>query len=134
MMDIIGSFIGTVLGPMVANPAMKVMAMGFAVKWATDQLQALAAKLDAQGLGPKEKVSAQLLVVVCTSLVSLGNMALTGQLHTINVAAVVNFVTVALPTYLAALGIHFGAKAALKAASGKETVKEAVKALRTKKE
>jgi hypothetical protein len=94
------------------NPQVRPVLMGFGVKAATDQLKKLFKKVDENGVLQGYKVPLQLVVIVSSGVASLAELALTGQLSTYNVDALVNFITVALPVYLNAMGIHFGAKIA----------------------
>lgn len=105
------------------EPAIKAAVLGLVVKFSADQLKKLFKKVDEEGLPAGYKTPVQLLVVMCSGVVTLGNLAMSGQLHTFDVGVITNFFTVALPVYLSSMGIHVGAKSLLKSTTGKETIK-----------
>lgn len=126
-MDIFGSLLGGVVNPFIANPAVQSMALGLLVKWSTDRLKGFLKKVDENGVPDGYKVPLQLVVMVCTAVATMADLALKGQLQTFPIDTAVSFVTVALPTYLNAMGIHFGAKVALKELEKKREDKENAK-------
>lgn len=133
-MDIVGTFMSAVITPFMGNSTMQTIALGLLVKWGTDRLKTVLKEVDENGVAKGYSVQIQLVVMLCTALATLGDLALKGQLHTANIDALVNFITVALPTYLSAIGIHFAAKDALVHFTGEETIKGAVEAAKDSKD
>lgn len=93
------------LHQLMTNPAIQAMVMGAVVKYATDFLKAEFVTLDAAGV-KVYTVPVQAIVAACSFLAGLGNMYLTSQLHTFDPSVIVNFITVTLPIYLSAMGVH----------------------------
>ena len=105
-MDIVNSLLMTVVNPILGNPALQAAALGLAVKWVTDQVKKLLVQVDANGVPDGYKVPVQLLVTIFSFLAAVGTLALQGKLATLDLVAVGNFLTVALPTAISAMGIQ----------------------------
>jgi hypothetical protein len=101
-MDILGSLVG----PILANPGVQAVLVGFITKYLVDRVKPMLAKVDQEGLPEGYKVPIRLAVAAATALVSAGDLALKGQLGLFDIAGAVNFVTIALPGMLTAMGVH----------------------------
>lgn len=103
-----------VLGTFINNPALQSLVLGLLVKWATDRLKVFFKSVDQNGVPEGYKVPLQIIVIVCTAIATMADLALKGQLQTYPVELIGNFIITALSTYSSALGIHFGSKIAIK--------------------
>lgn len=107
-MDFLSSLVTNVLTPFMQNPlvqnAVVGVGSGVLVKFAVDQLKQFFKKVDEQGVPEGYKMPVQLLVMVCSALAALGDLALKQQLSTYDPNILVNFVTVALPAFIGAWG------------------------------
>lgn len=100
-MDLVGIF----FKELASNPAIQAAVLGLVVKTAVDRLKVLFVALDADGT-KTYKIQVQVLVAVCSLLATLGDLYLKSQLHTYDPNVLMSFITIALPAYLNALGIH----------------------------
>lgn len=99
------------LQQLMGDPKIQAVTLGLAVKCAVDFLKGQFTALDADNV-KQYALPVQALVAICTTLATLGSLYLSGGLHTIALdpTTIVNFITVALPVYLSAMGIHLFAK------------------------
>lgn len=100
-MDAVSSAIVQIL----SDPKVQAVIMGFVVKIAVDWLKKEFVVLDEQGT-KQYKVPVQILVAVCSMAATLGQLYLTGGLHTFDPQQLVTLITVTLPVYLSAMGVH----------------------------
>lgn len=111
-----------ILSILMANPAMQAAILGTGVKLVVDQLKGLFKQVDANGLPDGYKMPVQLMVMICSGLATLGDLALKGQLSGFDTNLLVNFVTVSVPAFIAAWSIHNGSKVVLEKTVGRETL------------
>lgn len=93
------------LEKLTSNPEVIAMVMGVLVKFAVDWLKKKFVTLDADGT-KKYKIPVQALVAVCSMVATLGDLYLRSQLATFDPSQLINLITVTLPIYLSAMGIH----------------------------
>jgi hypothetical protein len=96
---------GSILSPFVQNPQIQTAAIGVAISVGINQFKNLAKTVDGTS-EKKYKVPVQLMITVCTGLAAIGDLYLKSQLNTYDPHLIVNFLTIALPAYLAAMGSH----------------------------
>lgn len=104
-MDIVSAF----ASQLASNPQIQAIVLGMLVKIGVDRLKKLFVSLDADGT-KEYKVPVQLLVVVCSGLATIGDLYVDGKLSTYDPSLLMNFLTVTLPIYLNAMGIHLFSK------------------------
>lgn len=122
-MDIFSSLLATVIMPIVQNQMIQAVVGAGLVKWSVDVGKKVLAGVDEKGIPKEYKGHVQLLVIVATFIATVGNLALNQQLSTLDLHAVANFITVALPTYLATMGIHWTGKVAQRTILNKDVQK-----------
>ena len=98
-------FLSTLGSHLMADQATQSIILGFVVNLLTNQWKKVSVKVDEDG-NKKYKVPVQLMVIVLSGLASLGDMYVNSKLGTYDPQTLVNFLTVILPTYLSAMGIH----------------------------
>jgi hypothetical protein len=106
MMEVLNSLLMSVVNPLISNPAMQAAAIGLALKWITDQVKKLFAKVDETGVPQGYKVPVQFIVAILGAVASMGTLALEGKLSTFPVETAANFLTTYVPIVLAALGVQ----------------------------
>lgn len=105
-MDLFGDLVNQVVGPIMNNPNMQLMAWGLFVKFAVDRVKRFFKKVDEQGVPDGYKVHLQLVVMICSALASMGQLALNKELSTYDTALLTNFLTTVLPVYASAVFAH----------------------------
>ena len=111
-----------IMAIIMSNPALQAALMGTGIKVAVDQIKKLFVKVDSEGLPEGYKMPIQLLVIICTGIASLGDLALKGQLSAYDTNLIVNFLSVSLPAFLAAFAVHKGGRIVLEKTVGRETL------------
>lgn len=119
-MDIMSVVTGALVSAF-SRPEVSTVVIGFVTKYLTDFIKKFFQDVDENGVQQGYKVPLQVLITVCTAVATLGTLALKGQLSTFDLTGLMNFLTVAVPGYLAALGIHAVSKQALQHFLGRET-------------
>jgi hypothetical protein len=105
-MDLVGDLVNQVLGPIVNNPNMQLMAWGLFVKFAVDRVKVFFKQVDENGVPEGYKIHLQIVVAVCAAIASMGQLALNKELSTYNTQLIANFLTTVLPVYAAAVFSH----------------------------
>lgn len=96
-MDIVGSLLNA--------PGVQAALMGTGVKLAVEFLKKTFLQIDQSAAVDQYKVPIQLVTIVLTTGATLLQLASEHKLSTFDPSTIVNFLTVALPAYLASLGV-----------------------------
>lgn len=107
----------------MGSPALQAALIGAAVKMVVDFVKPMLKKVDENGLPDGYKMPVHMMVVVCSMLASVGDLAAKGQLSTLDPSTMINFLTIALPTMISALGVQNASTAVLVKTLGRETIK-----------
>ena len=113
-----------IVATLMSNPAVQAALLGTGVKVVVDQLKRLFKKVDENGVPEGYKMPVQLMVLVCSGLAAMGDLALKGQLSTYDPNLVANFLTTVVPVFAGAIATHFGGKVVLEKTLGRDTVLE----------
>lgn len=98
--------IGAMLQQLMSNPALQSVALGAVVKIVVDRLKFLFKKVDEDGMANGYKLPLQLVVMVCSGLAAMADLAVKGSLQTYDPNLIATFLTVTIPTYFSALASH----------------------------
>ena len=101
-----------ILTSILSNPGVQNAALGIIVALGTQLWKSFATQYDASGTGTKQAVPLQLVTILGTIIASAATLASQNKLEGFDTSSVINFVTVALPTYLASLGVPVAAASA----------------------
>ena len=87
------------------SPGVLTAILGLITKVLADRIKPFFAYIDSQS-NKSYKLPVQIIVTVCSVLVTLGNAYLQCTLSTTGVAVLVSVLGSVLPTYISAMGIH----------------------------
>lgn len=94
-----------IFGSLLNAPGVQAALLGTGVKVVVEFLKKFFLQVDQGTQVDQYKVPLQLVTIVCTALATLASLASQHQLSTFDPNTIVNFFTVALPAYLASLGV-----------------------------
>jgi len=95
-----------IFGGILTAPGVQPALWALGVKIGVDRLRALFKTVDEQGVPQSYKGPLHILVAVATAIATIASLALDGKLSTYPIQDAVNFLTLAVPMWLAALGWH----------------------------
>jgi hypothetical protein len=110
IMDILTGIGSGVANSVLSNPAMQAMIMGVVVKVVVDRLKQFTKEFDANGVPADKRKQVQLLVMVCSFIATVAELALNGSLSTLDPTKAVSFVANWALTMLTANGAHEAGK------------------------
>jgi len=95
-----------ILSVLLASPALQQAALMLLTKYVADRLKSLFEDIDENGIVQGYKVYVQALVLVSSLIVELGKLALTGQLHTVDVKVIIDALNSIIMLFLGSQGVH----------------------------
>ena len=103
--------------------ALKPVVLSIIVKWLADLIKKLFIDIDENGIVQGYKGPIQVMVLAASTLVQLGNLALTGQLGSVDLGVITTSISNIITFFVGSQGIHAFFEATFKHIFNRKTLK-----------